>query len=184
MGFLDQPITLQTLFGTKRTIGPITVQLIVSEDTVDTLTITKQPVQTGTPITDHSYKEPAVLSMVIRQQPGIIEGIVNTFTGGGLAQIYKDFLDLQNLRQPFIVTTPKRVYRDMLMAVLRQTTDKTTETILSLSVTFQEVVFASVGTTLVPPSRQKHPRQTQGTQNTGKQSSIVTFAQGVKGLRP
>lgn len=183
MGFLSQPITLQSLFGTKRVIGPIQVQLVVSEDTTDTLTITKQPVQQGASITDHSYKEPAVLSMnILQQEQSIITGIVNTFKGGGLSQIYKQFLALQASRQPFNIVTPKRIYKNMLFAVIGVTTDKTTENILALRCSFQEVIFVNVGTAQVPAARQKNPGATQATTNLGKQSAISSLAQGVKGF--
>ena len=61
-------ITLQSLFGVGRSIGTIAVDVILNEETNDTLTITKQPVQTGASMTDHSYLEPTILSMQILQQ--------------------------------------------------------------------------------------------------------------------
>jgi hypothetical protein len=180
MGFLSTPITLQGVFGTKRMIGPIQVQLVVNEETNDTLTITKQPVQQGASITDHAYKEPTTLSMTILQQNNdLVSGITGTFSGGGLSQIYTQFRQLQFSRQPFNVVTPKRIYRNMLIAVLGLTTDKTTENILSLRVSFQEVILVSVGTTQVPASRQRNPGATQGIQNLGKQSAISSLAQGI-----
>jgi hypothetical protein len=183
MGFLDQPITLQGLFGTKRMIGPIVVQLVVSEDTEDTRTITKQPLQTGAPATDHSYQEPTVLSMVILQQDtSIISGLLSTFNGGGLAQIYKTFRDLQLRGQPFNVVTRKRIYKNVLIPSIRCHTDKNTENILSLTIAFQEVIFVTVGNTVVPAARQKKPASTAATQNIGKQSFLLTGKQAVTGF--
>ena len=180
MSFLPQPLTLQSIFGQNRVIGPITVQTIINEETNDTLTITKQPVQQGASITDHAYLEPTVLTMTILQQEyNPISQLVQTFSGGGLSQIYQEFLALQSSRQPFNVLTPKRVYTDMLMSVLRCTTDKSTENILSLNVSFQQVFIVSVGTARVPPSRQASPKKTAATQKTGPQSVISSVAQAV-----
>ena len=154
MSFLSQPITLQSIFGTDRQIGPITVNVVMNEETNDTLTITKQPVQQGAPITDHAYLEPTVLSMTIYQQNNsTLSGALQTFAGpgaGGLAQIYQQFLTLQKAMTPFNVLTPKRVYKNMLMSVLRCNTDRKTENILSLSVSFQYVNLVNVGTAMVP----------------------------------
>lgn len=184
MGFLSQPITLQSLFGQKRQIGPIQAQLVVSEETSDVLTITKQPVQQGASITDHAYMEPTTLSMVIMQQDtSLIGGLLSTFTGnGGLSQIYQQFLDLQSSRQPFNVVTPKRIYKNMLMSTLGVTTDKTTENILSLRLSFQQILLVNIGITQVSAANQAKSAVTQATQNLGKQSAISSIAQGVKGF--
>lgn len=179
MSFIPQPITLQSVFGKKRMIGPITVQVIVSEDTQDQLTITRQPVQTGASITDHAYLEPTSLAMRILQQDTSLGAVLSTFTGNGLAAIYQQFLDLQSSRTPFNVITPKRIYKNMLVATLRQTTDKSTENILALDVTLQQVILVSIGVTTVSPSNQGNKAKTQATQNVGRKSALATAAQAV-----
>lgn len=184
MSFLNQPITLQSIFGAKRMIGPITTQVVISEETNDTLTITKQPTQEGASITDHAYKEPtSFTTQILQQNNDIISGLQQTFSGagsGGLAQIYQTFLDLQNKRTPFNILTPKRVYKNMLVAVIRQHTDRLTENILSLNISFQEVIIVSVGTVQVPKSRQKNPGSSQATQNTGQKSGLLSAAQAIR----
>lgn len=176
MSFLSQPITLQSVFGTKRMIGPIAVQVIISEDTNDTLSITKQPVQTGASITDHSFKEPTVLSMrILQQNNDLVSGFLSTFSGNGLAAIYQQFLDLQSSRSPFNVITKKRIYKNMLVAVLRQNTDKSTENILSLEVQLQEVILVSIGVSQISPLNQGNKASTQATQNLGRQSALFTI---------
>lgn len=182
MSFLSQPITLQSLFGNQRVIGNITVDVIINEETNDTLTITKQPVQTGASITDHAYKEPTALSMTILQQNNdTISGLLTTFSGNSLKALYEQFLELQFSRVPFSILTPKRIYKSMLMSVIRQVTDKNTENILALNVSFQQVFIVSIGTATIPASRQKNAASNQATQNTGKQSALLT---GVQALIP
>lgn len=180
MSFLPQPITLQSVFGKKRLIGPIEVQVIVSEETADTLTITKQPVQTGASVTDHSYMEPTAFSMRIFQQNNdLVSGLLGTFSGNGLAAVYQKFLDLQSSRVPFNVITPKRLYKNMLIGSLRQNTDKLTENILSLEVGLQQVILVSIGTATISPSNQGNKKVTQSTQNLGRKSALLTAAQAV-----
>lgn len=180
MSFLSQPITLQSLFGTKRIINDIDVDVVINESTNDTLTITKQPVQQGASITDHAYKEPTSFSMSIHQKDtSLISGLLNTFSGNGLSKIYDQFLKLQGERTPFDITTPKRIYKNMLIASLGMTTDKGTENILALSLTFQEVTIVKVTTTLVPRIQQKTPKVTEGVQKAGKKSALfIGFGSG------
>ena len=176
-------ITLQSLFGVGRSIGTIAVDVILNEETNDTLTITKQPVQTGASMTDHSYLEPTILSMQILQQASPIAQLTSLATGGSfnpfsvgssqLAELYEDFLSLQSSRTPFVVTTPKRIYQNMLIASLRCNTDKNTENILSLGLTFQQVFFANVGITTLIPSKLANASVNQATQNTGNNNSLL-----------
>lgn len=173
MSFLDQPITLSNLFGTKRKIGDIQVNVVTTESTNDTLTITKQPVQQGASITDHAYKEPTTLSMQIYFQD-------NLFTS--LSKIYQNLLDLQASRVPFDVITPKRIYHNMLMSALGNTTDKTTENVLSIQISFQEVIIVAVSTTQVPRARQKNAGATGKTENSGPKSALFSLKQGIGGL--
>lgn len=172
MSFLSQPVTLQSVFGKNRMIDTIQVQCILTEATNDTLTITKQPIQQGASITDHAYKEPTVLSMAIHQQETDLFGgsVVNTFSGNGLSKIYQQFLTLQSSLTPFTVITPKRIYDSMLMSTLSVTTDKTTENILAINVSFQQIIIVLVTTALVPRARQKNAGATGATQSAGKKS--------------
>lgn len=180
MSFLTQPITLQSIFGPKRKIGPIDVQVVTDENTNDVLTITKQPVQQGASITDHAYKEPTTFAMrVLFKDQNILSAFLSTFTGSGLSKIYQDLLDLQNSRVPFDVLTPKRIYHNMLFSALSQTTDKATENCLAIAASFQEVILVSVSTVQVPRSSLKNPGSNGATQNAGKKSALLSLKEGV-----
>ncbi len=188
MSFLIQPITLQSLFGKDRKVGEITMNVVINESTNDTLTITKQPVQQGASITDHAYKEPTAFSMTAHLKDNSVLGTLaslNPFgagSAGGLSKLYQDLLDLQVSRVPFDVITPKRIYRSMLMATLGVTTDKATENILAVTMSFQEIIIVAVVTTQVPRLRQKFPGATGATQNAGKKSALLSLKEGVGGL--
>lgn len=173
MSFITQPITLQSLFGKKRKIGDLKINVVMNETTNDTLTITKQPVQQGASITDHAYKEPTVFSMQILFEDNIFVSLSKT---------YQNLLDLQNGRVPFDVITPKRIYRNVLIASLGMTTDKKTENCLAISITFQEVIIVNVVTTSVPRARQRNPGATGATQNAGKKSALLSTKEGIGAL--
>lgn len=169
MSFHLQPLQ-DILIKPVRKIGPIAIQVIINENTTDTLTITKQPVQQGASITDHSFKEPTGFS---------ITALFKDNVSKSLSAIYQDLLDLQNSRTPFDVVTPKRIYKNMLMATLSQTTDKSTENCLAISAAFQEVIIVSVSTTTVPRDAQAQPQVTAKTENSGPKSSVLTNITGI-----
>lgn len=174
MGFLDQPLSLIAIRPLRK-IEEIDAYVVISESTNDTLTITKQPVQQGASITDHSYKEPTVFTTTAYFKAGLSRP---------LSKLYQQLLDLQNSREPFDIITPKRIYRSMLMKVLSQTTDKATENILAVNMTFEEIVIVNVSTTQVPRIKQKIPGATGRTENAGKKSALLTLKEGIGSLIP
>lgn len=183
MSFLSQPLQ-DVLIRPQRQIGNgtniIKIQVVVNENTTDTLTITKQPVQQGAAITDHAYMEPTAFSHSIYfAAPG--------FTGGiSLSQIYQQLLTLQSSAVPFDVVTPKRIYHSMLMTALSMTTDKLTENCLAIHASYQQIITVPLLATSVPRINQKSPKTTAATQNTGQKSGLLTATggQGYQGPTP
>lgn len=179
MSILNQPIS-QIFIRPLRKIGEIDVNVVISENTSDTLTITKQPVQQGASITDHAFKEPTIMQMVAYFNDNAGLNLTNIGAANPqdpLGIIYQKLLDLQQSRIPFDVITPKRVYRNVLMATIAQTTDKNTENTLSVSFTFQEVIIVQVGAVTVPRQKQKSAANTGATVNAGKKNvSIIQKA--------
>lgn len=172
MSFLSEPISIIAIRPSRK-IGDINVNVVMSEATSDTLTITKQPVQQGASITDHAYKEPTAFSMQILFRDNLALS---------LSKIYQNLLDLQSSRVPFDVITPKRIYRNMLIGTLSQTTDKNTENCLSISIAFQEIIIVKVSTTQVPRTKQKNPGATGKTENAGKKSALQSLKEGIGAL--
>lgn len=172
MSFLSQPLQ-DILIKSKRKIGSIAVQVVVNESTNDTLTITKQPVQQGASITDHAFKEPTTFSCTIYFTADLTVS---------LSKVYQQLLDLQNSRVPFDVATPKRIYKNMLMQTLSQTTDKATENCLAITLTAHEVIIVPVTTVFLQRSKQKNPGNTTPTQPAGKKSILQNGADGVQSL--
>lgn len=156
-------------------IGDIKLQVVVNEHTTDTLTITKQPVQQGASITDHAYLEPTTFSHTIYFAAAGFEGLVS---GNTLSQIYQKLLDLQASAKEFDIVTPKRIYHDMLMTSLSQTTDKLTENCLAIHASYQQVIFVPVLATVVQRSRLRNAGSNSPTQNGGKKSAALILQGG------
>jgi len=171
MSFLNQPLQ-DVLFGSGRMIGSIKAQVVIQENTNDTLTITKQPVQQGASITDHAYREPTTFNSTL---------YFRSDASSDPKVIYQQFQDLQNSRVPFTIVTTKRTYKNMLIAALGMTVDKNTENCLALSISCQEVIIVSVTTVNVPRTQQKDPGTTGATQQGGKKSILKNLSEGVTG---
>jgi hypothetical protein len=174
MSFLSQPV--QNIFiRPARKIGGISIQVVVNEQTTDTLTITKQPVQQGASITDHAFLEPTTFShSVYFAAPG--------FTGGdSLSQLYSQLQKLQASAEPFDIVTPKRIYKSMLMTTLTMTVDKLTENCLAIHASYQQIILVPLQATTVPRINQKSPAKTAATANTGNQSVISKLVSAIGG---
>ncbi|KAF1368533.1 phage baseplate protein [Yokenella regensburgei] len=146
---------LSTLFHQRsRAIGIMIPDVVVSEKHSDTLEITEHPVEKPTEggagfVSDHAYRRPSEVVMEVGFAGG---GSLLDFTdvsGLGLSlglspsETYQKLLDLQRDRVPFDVKTGKRIYNNMLIRTLEVTTDKTTENVLSASLTLREVIISS-----------------------------------------
>lgn len=186
----EQPITA-FLFGKQRQVGPIKINVILNEETSDELEITHQPVQQGAPISDHAFKKPVQFSMRASWSANALSSVlklgINAVTNpdGNLTRIYNQLLDLQNSRIPFDVFTPKRTYKNVLMASLGQTTDKFTENILMVYMKFEQIIYVPVTTVSVNSAVMKNPAASAGTQPAGtkqvkEDSSIAADTLGAK----
>lgn len=169
MSFMDAPLRLFSI-RPKRKYGTIEANVVVDESTMDKLTITKQPVQQGASISDHAYKEPTTFSTTIFFKDNPTKS---------LSKVYQELLDLQKSRIPFDIVTPKRIYKSMLIGALGCTTDKSTENVLKIMASFEEVILVKVTTTTVSRDKQKQPKTTAKTQPAGKKSAALTFVQGL-----
>lgn len=134
----------------NRGIANILPNVVVQESAQDELTITEHPVESGANITDHAFKNPALLSVTYgwSQSGTALNGLIS---GAGLTpsprDVYQQLLDLQESRQPFNVVTGKRLYENMLIRSLSQVTDVEGENCLLVDMDLQEIIIVSTQTT-------------------------------------
>jgi len=160
----------------------------ITENSVDALEITQQPVQQGAKIADHAFKKPISLSIQILFGASILPSVSFGGTSGpqSLSTIYQNLLNLQNSFQPFNCTTPKRTYYNMLFASLNVTTDKNTENILAVNASFQQIITVPIGITTVSRSQLANPGSNGATQGAGSktvQSTLFTTWSALGGVQ-
>lgn len=156
----------------KRTIGSLTIDVVIEEDHVDDLTITDHPVEQGATISDHAYQMPAQLTMRAGWSNSSDQaGGDNTY----IETIYQQLRQLQYSRELLTVVTGKRTYQNMLIRSLSTTTDNETPSALVVNIMMREVIVADTQiVTSTPSSSQKNPSSTSAISQEGtKQANQV-----------
>lgn len=187
---------LSVLFNQRsRKIGLIIPDVVVSEKHQDALEITEHPVEIGAPVSDHSYKRPAEVTMEMGFSGGgsLLDfadtSAIGISLGTSPKEIYQQILDLQASRVPFDVTTGKRQYSNMLIRAIDVTTDRTSENVLMCVLTLREVIISQTQSISVADKADMQDGvSTSSVQNTGTKSVkkantslLLTLFDGAKG---
>lgn len=154
-----------------RRFADFTAQVTVNESHTDEVRTTDHPVERGAAITDHAFKEPARLTLLV--------GWSNSGAESGLQgddfvrAMYARLLKVQAAREPFSVTTGKRRYQNMIITSLAVDTDAATEHALICVVGLREIIIVKTQTTTVPPREvQSTPQETADTTNAGTKQAV------------
>ena len=147
---------IQSIFVNPRSIGGFTADVTIEERHEDTLVVTQHPVETGSTITDHAYKQPAKVTIrcgwsnaSLKALLGLAESLIDgsfSFDADYVRTTYNKFLELQNSRVLFDVMTGKRSYKNMLITRLNVVTDNTSENSLMMTCECQEIFLATTQT--------------------------------------
>lgn len=175
--------SLDMVFITPKSIGPITIQVTIEETWEDELQITEHPVEKGAEISDHAFKRPPMVTMQCgwsNADYGALLGSVEAiFDGGSLPSseyiqtVYSELLALQQGGETFDVTTSMRNYTDMLIKSLVVRRDQKTGNALMVQATLRQVrIVETQATTLPARDAQADPASTAATENTGAKAAV------------
>lgn len=165
-----------SFFSKRRKIGEFTPTVVINELITDTAEITEHPIESGSVITDHVIHKPVTVSMEVYFSESIFDGI----SAPAPAEIYAQILALKNSNEPFTLVLGKRELPNMLFTGIRNITDVDTEYVLSLSLEFQQVIFASLQEVQIStPQGQQAKTQQTGKKQAGSPENSAT-EQGVK----
>ena len=173
----DLAVPYALISSPARYIGTIVADVTVREVHTDESTITVHPVETGTPISDHVFDNPQLIEISC--------GFSDSTAGyvGYVQTVYQEFLALKATRQPFEVSTGKRLYENMLFGNLTIVTDDTSENTLMVTARLQQVIITDTngGASSGTQAQQANPAATAPESNVGNQSlqgtstSVPTF---------
>jgi hypothetical protein len=143
----------------------------VSEAHADEVTFTEHPIEQGTPITDHAYKNPSRLTIVAGWSNS---GSASAEQGSNYVRdVYARLLKLQAAREPITVATGKRLYQNMGIAALAVETDETTEFALMVTMQLRELLIVQTQVVTVPPREvQADPQKTAETTDAGSKQAV------------
>jgi len=161
---LSQISTLYFISQSNHSLGGINPDCCIEEQHRDDLVITELPVEQGAAISDHSYKRPALLSLRY--------GFSDSSAGqaGHVRQVYNMLLSLQASRQPFTVSTGKRLYKSMLLQSIDTGTDNKTANSMFVSAVCREIILTSTQSTA---GNSASPAQSNSNQSSPETSSAV-----------
>ena len=110
-------------------IGPVPLDVIISERHNSSIGITELPIETGAKITDHSYVEPKKLEL--------------SFADCGAALTYMALVRFQETRVPFSIISGLNIYTNMLIRDINAERDEQYSKILKGTALLQEVILVS-----------------------------------------
>lgn len=139
---------IKSLVYTKTNIGGWFFDAYLRMEHTSRLTITDQPVQTGSALADHAYLQPRELTMDVGMSDVARSFVPGQFTQRNSRSVsaFEVLKQLQALRVPIQVHTRLGLYENMLIEVLSSPDDFKTLGGLRCTVTFREILVAQVKT--------------------------------------
>ena len=139
----------------KTNIAGYFFDAVLRMDHESTLRITEHPIQTGAPLTDHSFMLSARLIMEIGFSDCMDSLVQGQYSGaeGKSVSAYQILLKLQAYRQPLTVVTRLKTYRNMLIQNLTSPDDVRTAFGLKCTITLRQIMLATVQTTTAVSSK-------------------------------
>lgn len=162
-----------------RSVGGLIPMTVMAEHHTDRLQLSEHPLEKGANIADHAIKLPAVVMLEYKWSNSPRGSVFSSAqpTQMTVQEVYAKLLELQSTFTLLDVYTGKRRYQSMILLEVTQTTDKENENALSVTITCQQVLFATTQTIMLSSA---------ATSVNGKQPSITapTVNSGVRQLQP
>ncbi len=163
---------------TKKSIGGIQLDAILTESHNSQITLTRNPVEFGAEITDHAIIEPKkvnILAVVSDTKLGLaafgeiidfITGLFGTSTTINITRsnaAYSALIQLQEFREPIEVQTKLVLYQDMIITNISTIQDKDTSKVVELNISLEEALIVKTKVTqLEPTNLEEGPPKEQG----------------------
>lgn len=175
---------------TKKSIGGIELDAILSESHNNQFRITKNPIELGADITDHAIIEPKKVNIVAQvsdtplgstqlgQIVDLVTGLFGTSTVQNLTRsnaAYNAMLQLAENLEPIVVQTKLKLYENMIITSLTTGQDKNTSNVALMNITLEEALITESRIVRFDPDRLKlgsAREQASSANNKGRQEAI------------
>jgi hypothetical protein len=161
---------------TKKSIGAIELDAVLTETHSNQVRLTKNPVELGADITDHAVIEPKRLNIVAQvsdtplgtaafgQIVDLVTGLFGTSTSQNITRsnaAYNAMVQLMDQREPIQVQTKLRLYENMVITNLSTPQDKDSSRIALMTITLEEVLITQSQIVSLEPAQLKEgsPRE-------------------------
>lgn len=141
-------------------IGNITIDAAISLPESNSATITTNPIETGTEVSDGIYYQPMILTITGRISDYDFNRTLNVLKQNFFGKKGKTVADsayyalkaLYESKTPFQIVTSRRIYDNMLFSNFNVQVDATTAQTLAFTATAQEILYAKAVTIKIPRS--------------------------------
>lgn len=140
-------------------IGPVPVDVIVTEGHQSTIGLTENPIETGSKVTDHAYVEAKRLTL--------------EFGAKDATATYNAMVRFQESRVPFVFVSGLYVYKNMVIRDLSATRDSQFSKVLNGRCELQEVIIVSTSYTAA-----------EGTEGDAKSNGKAGGTKSTRAARP
>lgn len=137
-------------------IGTLVPHVTVEEVYRDEVITTDHPVETGAAISDHAFKRPSSIEIRCGWSNGTARSVSHA------AQVYQQMLSVQeqSRKRPVDISTPRRLYRNMVLGGIQVQRDEKTDNVLSCSIAAREVIMVTAQSTGGSDATQADPAST------------------------
>ena len=178
---------------TKKSLGGIQLDAIVSESHNNIITLSKNPVELGAEITDHAIVEPKTISIkatvsdtplgvaALAQIIDTVTGLFGTSTSQNITRsnaAYNALVALQDAREPIDIQTKLKLYQDMVITNISTVQDKDSSRAVVLNIVAKEVrIVETEIVTLQPDTLEGDTKeQASSAENKGRQEPVEPSA--------
>jgi len=141
---------------TKKAIGGIELDAVLTESHTNEVTVTKNKVELGVDISDHAEILPKKLNITAQvsdtplgtaalgQVVDLITGLFGTSTSANITRsnaAYNALIQLMDQREPIEIQTKLKLYSNMIITNISTTQDKDTSKAVLLNITIDEVII-------------------------------------------
>ena len=142
---------------TKKSIGGIELDAVLSETHNNQVRLTKNPVELGADITDHAIVEPKRINIVAQvsdtplgaaafgQIVDLVTGLFGTSTSQNITRsnaAYNAIVQLMEQREPIEVQTKLKLYQNMVITNLSTAQDKDSSRAVLMTLSLEEVLIS------------------------------------------